>query len=41
MRCFDHLIKGIKTENDRKAVNAAVGRIVSSGYWLTEGNKSD
>ena len=38
VRCFDHLLKGIKTEKGRQAVNAAVNRIVSSGYWLTEEN---
>ena len=36
--CFDRLLKETKTEKGRQTVNAAVDRIVSSGYWLTEEN---
>ena len=40
-RCFSDLIRGVKTDNDSQAVNSAVDRIVSSGFWLKEDNNNN
>ena len=36
VRCFDPLLKEIKTAEGRKTVDSAVNKIVSSGFWLNE-----